>query len=796
MTAAELLQHYRQSKPLHRHVPFTCFVHENVFLTRKGAYGAVFQLTGIDDECLTEQRLEAVSTALITAFRLLDEHFRVYQYFLKTRQGELPRNDTYASNAVHRIVEDRAALLRDKGGLRKIEIYLVVLFDPDESKRIGRKARKETAASRPNSVNSLLAKANSLRISLSDLFAPRLLDQQAAFRFFRLLLNLDEQVANRLPLKSPALLDYHAVASRLNWDKEGRLSCGGRQMKILSLKELPSSTVPNLFRDLAGISTDMILWSEFRRAPNPDVRKTVAEQRKFLWNLKRLSFGQILSRAARNDQSETDADLEDNSARILIRDLQQALVTMETDGGYFGKFSFGVVLHGSDERQLEAAASEVHRVLTDYEAETIEETYGALSAYFAMLPGNAHYNVRRLWLQNNHYADLSFVYTPHTGNLRAKEVNDEYLAAFETRQGTAFFFDPYYNGSFGISIFGPRGSGKSVLGNFLTCHAQKYDGYTFVFDIGGSFEENAKYFGGSILKVTLARQSFAINPFSLEDTPDNQQFLFNFLKLLMGSEELSREDSQQLADAIAGMYGMYSGTELMRLGTLASLLPSHLRHRLTKWVSGGQYAALFDHAADTLQLSRFVVFDMQGVEEHEAIVQPLLYYLFFRIKSIVHDPALTGVFKALAIDELWKYLKNDQVAAFVNDVIKTGRKHLVGVILMTQSAGDLGPQTELIRDNCKMTMFLANANAERQQYAEQFGLNDRELDLLTTLRPREILLKTPEYSKVLRLDIDQKSYWRFTTSPLERMKRREAIERYGDAAINHLASTPISGETR
>src|SRR5688572_26319489 len=111
MTAAKLLQHYRQSKALHRHVPFTSFVHENVFLTRKGGYGVVYQLTGIDDECLTEQRLEAVSTALITALKLFDEHFRVYQYFVKARQDELPRNATYPSDAVHAIVEDRAAFL-------------------------------------------------------------------------------------------------------------------------------------------------------------------------------------------------------------------------------------------------------------------------------------------------------------------------------------------------------------------------------------------------------------------------------------------------------------------------------------------------------------------------------------------------------------------------------------------------------------------------------------------------------------------------------------------------------------
>jgi type IV secretion system protein VirB4 len=328
-----------------------------------------------------------------------------------------------------------------------------------------------------------------------------------------------------------------------------------------------------------------------------------------------------------------------------------------------------------------------------------------------------------------------------------------------------------------------------VLGNFLCAHAQKYNGHTFVFDIGGSFEENARHFGGAVLKLTLEDQSFHINPFSLADTPDNRKFLLNFLKLLMGADNSwSHIEDNQIAELIAVLYRQYAATPLLRLRTLHALLPAHLKPRLSKWVEGGPYGMLFDHAVDTLTFAQFVVFDMQGVEEHADIVQPLLYWLFYRVQSVITDPGLAGVFKLIAIDELWKYLQNPEVAQFVSMAIKTGRKHLLGALLMTQSAGDLGPQTELIRDNCKMTMLLANPNINRAQYAHMFDLNARELDLLATLRAREVLLKTPEYSKVLKLNLDPKSYWRFTTSGLERLKRRQAIEKHGERAIELLAT--------
>jgi type IV secretion/conjugal transfer VirB4 family ATPase len=786
MMARDLVRHYHKSRPFHRVVPIRYFATDEVFATRQGACGLVISIRGIDDECLTAERLEAVSHVLAAAFRIFDENFRLYQYLIKTGLPAIPRKHSYQSDDMESVAGDRVAFLRDR--LSQIELYLLVLYEPGPRIRHDRGANDED---RSQDIDRLLAAARSFQQSVWDILAPRVLNQQESFRFLRFLLNLDWQIAGRLPLKSPQMIDYQAVASRLDWDRQGRLTLGERRVKILSLKELPSFTTPNLFRDLAAIPAELILWSEWKRTENPQLRKAVSEKRRFLWNFKRLSPGTMLVQATGRTQ-EVDADLEDDSARTIIRDLKKALVQIEAEGGYFGKFSLSLLLHGTDAGQLAQAASEAHRVLSTYEAEAVEETYGALACYFAMLPGNHRLNVRRLWLQNTHYADLSFAYAPFAGSLQASELQDEYLAVFETRQGAPFFFDPFHNHSFGISIFGPRGTGKSVLGNFLCGHAQKYNGYTFVFDIGGSFEENARHFGGAVLKLTLEEQSFRINPFSLADTPDNRKFLLNFLKLLMGADNSwSHVEENQLAELIGGLYRQYASTPLLRLRTLHALLPVHLKPRLSKWVEGGPYGSLFDHPTDTLTFSKFVVFDMQGVEEHADIVQPLLYWLFYRIQSVVTDPALAGVFKLIAIDELWKYLQNSEVAQFVNMAIKTGRKHLLGVLLMTQSAGDLGPQTEVIRDNCKTTMFLANPNIDRAQYAQMFDLNARELDLLADLRAREVLLKTPDYSKVLRLNLDPKSYWRFTTSALERLKRRQAIEKHGERAIELLAAGAI-----
>jgi type IV secretion system protein VirB4 len=797
MTPKQILTPYRKSRAFHAAVPVTCFDGEHVFRTRQGDCGVALRVTAVDDECLMEATREALSHTLLSAFKVFPEHMRLYQYLTKRASCDLPRKDIYPDSKVQQIVQDRLAHLEQNAALGTIELTFVVLYETSFGSRRPARRKRMSAGAMREELNSaretLLATVDSFRARVAPPFSLRLLTKRETFRFLRTLLNLDPAKATAISLRRDTHLDYAAVASRLDWNEKGRLRLDDRLLTVLSLKELPKYTTPNLFRQLAAIDCDLILCSEWVRRENPQLRKAVTEKRRYLWNFKRHSAGTMLA-AATNKQAafEPDPDLEDDSARVLIRNLKDALRRIETEGGYFGQFSFTILLHGTESKRLAAASAEVSRILSDFEAEAIEESYGALSAYLAMLPGNSKLNVRRQWLQNSHYADLSFFYAPDTGSLKASELDDEYLTVFETRQGTPFFFDPYVNHSLGISIFGPRGTGKSVLANVLLSQAQKYGGYSFVLDLGGSFDANARYFGGTVLKLSLAAQSFRINPFSLEPTPDNLEFVSSFVKLLMqtdGDPAWTYKEDQLLYQTIRGMYTAYAGTPQLRLQTLARLLPPALTGRLAKWIGGGQYGVLFDHPEDTLTLSRFVVFDMQGVDEYRDIVEPLLYWILRRIKSVVHDPAQTGTFKLLVLDELWKHLQSPKVVEFANLMVKTGRKHLVGTILATQSVGDLGPQTELFLDNCKMQFFLPNANFDRAQYERLFQLSTKEMELIAGLQPRELLLKTPDYAKVLRLTIDPQSYWRFTTSAREVEQRARAVTAYGsEEAIRRLAA--------
>ncbi len=80
-------------------------------------------------------------------------------------------------------------------------------------------------------------------------------------------------------------------------------------------------------------------------------------------------------------------------------------------GQSLGEFSLTIVLYGEDRRQLDQLAGEFTGVFTNADGNIFVETYNQLNAYFATIPGNYAMNLRRMFLLNTNYADLSFLFT-------------------------------------------------------------------------------------------------------------------------------------------------------------------------------------------------------------------------------------------------------------------------------------------------------------------------------------------------------------------------------------------------
>src|SRR6202041_1096700 len=412
-----------------------------------------------------------------------------------------------------------------------------------------------------------------------------------------------------------------------------------------------------------------------------------------------------------------------------------------------------------------------------------EEKYNLLNAFLAAVPGNHAFNLRSLYLLNTNYADFSFLFTLHCGEPRNAHLRQEYLAVLETNHHTPYFLNLHYRDVAHTMILGRTGAGKSFLLNFLITNLQKYNPHTFIFDLGGSFESLTRLFAGSYVRVGLDSGDFKINPFALPPTKENLDFLVLFLKVLIqGSGRFGRDPAAE-RDLYHQVENLYAVDPALRtLGVLTNTLGRELADHLTKWTRGGQFGFLFDNSEDTISFSRFQCFDFQRMSQYPELLEPLLFYILHRANAIIADKTITAVFKAFFIDEAWVFLRNPSIQRYVVEALKTWRKHNAAMVLSTQSLDELRRSgiLDVIVESCATKIFLANPDMDRDLYRRQFHLNENEVELISTLVPKQqFLIKTPELAKVANLTVDSKSYWLYTNDPYDNRKRKEAFETYG-----------------
>ena len=751
-------------------VPISRFVGPSVFALKGGGYGCLFSLTGLDEEGLTDLELESRVRTIEGALRGLPEGSCLYQYTRVMSGFPLPRQTKYANEVTDAFASDRLAFLQQNAAFRRIDLHWCLTLEPSKTKAFDR-TPKDNVIETSRLLSDLEKTATLLVGHLGNSFGLSLLGKNAAFQFFSYLFNL-EQWAGQDELYNDTGVDRQIVKSAVAWHSD-HVQVGKRHVQMFSLKTTPEASRPCLFSNLLTLDCDSVLCSTWRVKSMSAARSEIDAQEKFISFFK---VGVLTRVMSGRDTASLDTGAGARAANNSVDDLSDVIRSLDKKAQ--GEFSLRLLVVTNSPEQLRAVAPAVHRAFVDARARVMEETLGNLSAFYAMFPGNQKFNVFPMWLAEDHHARLSSVFAPHIGHPHSEDLDNEYLNVLETRTRTPFFQDVYVDGVRVMLIIGPTGTGKSVHGNALVALEQKYGGFTYIFDIGGSYESVVELYGGKVDRV--GKDGPRVNPFALEPTETNIKFLYSFVKLLLtnGGAELEPEDDAVIHKAVQDMYLL--DTANRRLSNL--FLPKKLDRYLSKWVGKGIYNAVFDNIEDSLSLSRLQCFDFQGVnnEQYADLIEPLMVWLLRRINDVLFNPANLGVPKHILIEEIFSSMKNKQLLDGALSSIKTVRKNLGGVTLIGQSADDLGANADSIVNSCTSFLFLKDATFNRKRYAELFKMNEQQLALFESLQDREgLYIRRDGLTKVVTLNLDSRSYATFSTKPKDRVRRTKLVEKYG-----------------
>jgi type IV secretion system protein VirB4 len=750
-------------------MPIVRFVSPTVFASKTRGYGLLFEVDGADEEGLTDPEISAKLRGVEGGVRGLTEDFSLYQYMRVTSGFAIPRQKKYADPITQSFVDHRLKFLERTANFRRIDLHWCLTLEPKLAAPFAAKP-KDQADENERLIAQLQKAATILETHLDSVIGLKVVGKEKAFKFFAELFNLEEW-AGHIPLVSDLGVDQQIATSAVSWHND-HLRVGKRHVQMFSVTSTPAASQPCLYNSITNLTCDSVLCTTWRPQSASTVRKEISAQEKWIDFFKVGIFQRVM---AGKNFAQLDQGAGARAASEGVDDL--GLVVKELGKKGQGKYTVTLLLSAASAEELRENTPLVHRTFVDAQATVIEETIGNLSAFYAMFPFNQRYNVFSLWLGEDHHARLSPVFAPNIGHPKSEDLDSEYLNVFETRQGTPFFHDAYVSGVRVQLTIGPPGTGKSVHTNQMLALERKYHGFTYIFDIGNSYESMVELYGGKVDKIGL--DGPRVNPFALEPTEKNFKFLFNFVKLLLtnGGATLSPEDEDAVFKEVQGMYLI--DRKIRRLRNL--LLPKHLSRYLAKWIDRGVYNAIFDNVEDSLSMSRIQCWDFAGVsKDYPDLIEPLMIWLLRRIDDVVYDPKNLGVPKHVVIEEIFSNMKNKQLLEGALASIKQVRKNLGGVTLLGQSANDLGENADSIVNSCTSFLLLPDATFNRQFYGELFKMTEQQLNLFESLGPREgLLMRRDGVTKVVTLNLDPRSYAIFSTRPKDRARRGRLIERWG-----------------
>lgn len=806
LSLRQIMRDYQDAGSVNSLIALWGFVDDHTFLTKAGHVGVVYRVAGVDYECLDQAQRRDVVHRFEAALRLLDDSCRVYQYLCKRRIEPLR-----APTCGRRIVDEAIARHIDhlnarREDLYEIALYLVLVYEglsrqPHTSthlralRRHPRRALREWLSARTTlalldrelerAVAQLHQKAAAFEVQLADSIRPTRLPKADAFRFFRCLLNYPRHKADAAALTYDTHVDYFVSDCSVECHRD-HLDVDGVRVKVLTMKEPPSATFPNILEALYTVPGEFIACSEWRRIPNDRMRRDIRSRQRHFFN-KRIALVNYVVSEPRPD----DVAMVDTGADETMKRLGETLTELDVNGHFFGESSLSLVLFDRDPQAVERSAADAIKVMAAHDGALFEETYNLLNAWLSVIPGNSAHNLRRLALLETNYADVSFLFTIDTGQPHCPHLNRESLAIVETRHHTPYHLALHVQDVGHMAMFGMTGAGKTFVTNFGVLHVQKYGPLTVTFSMGHDYKKLATLLNGDYVELGLRQQGVTINPFTLDPTPEHLHFLHAFTRVLLEGRDgyrLTELEDREVYEAVENLYVLDRSQR--RLFTLANLLPRALSHRLSKWIEGGRYADLFDHVDDTLSVQRFQVFEFEAMRAYPDLLEPLLFYVLHRV-----NVAITGSagLKLCVMDEAWRFIQHPTLRAYVEEALKTWRKRNAAMWLATQSIDDFA-SADLLRtviEACPTKLLLANPAFDREQYRELFQLNTTELDLVAELMPRrQFLLKRPDLAKVLTLNVDPRSYWLYTNTPADNERAAAAFRDHGfDAGLDVLAAS-------
>lgn len=734
-----------------KNLPYSSHVAPSVVYLDEGSYMVVFRLAGVAHESADDASVDEWHESLSTMLRNLQSpKVAIWSHVVRRRGGEYPGGEF--SPGFARQLETKYKRLVGDTDLMVNELYVTLVYRRHTNKAASLFKKVETTnakaqrAAMAEDVEKVEDVARQFEAGLGRYLPHRLglyehngvLCSETA-EFLGFLVNGDW---NRMPVGTRPMREVIAT-SRPFFGKEAFELRGATQSVVggcYAVKEYPAATAPGCINMLLSLPFEFTLSQSFAYIP----RATA------LSLLKRVQGKMVNSQ---------------DVAQTQIQELDDAMDDLASNRIAMGHHHLTLTVMAPTVAQLNKRMALARANLSDCSIVSAREDVALEAAFWAQLPGNFKYRPRVSPVTTRNFAGLAS-YHNYPSGLAAGNQWGPALALFRTISGTPYYFnfhlppkrarsgddaqkerecEPDQRVAANTLGIGPTGSGKTVFQTFCMAMLEKYGATGVFFDKDRGAELAIRAMGGVYLPLKNAEPT-GFNPFQLDPTPANLAFLENLVVKLVTSDgqRLKEVERDEIRTGIRGVMRLDKKTR--RLGMLMQFLtvtdPEGAAARLKRWVTyrgePGSLAWVFDSPVDELDLSehRLFGFDMTDFLDNEEVRTPIMMYLFQRIRSLMDGRKFW-----ISIDEFWKALLDDQLAALAFDLVKTIRKLNGFIQLWTQNAGDVlkHPMGHAFVEQCVTHVYMPNPRADEDDYVKGLKCSEREYEIIRHDMPEQQL---------------------------------------------------------
>ncbi|EAI8054129.1 AAA family ATPase [Campylobacter upsaliensis] len=425
--------------------------------------------------------------------------------------------------------------------------------------------------------------------------------------------------------------------------------------------------------------------------------------------------------------------------------------------------SYSVLVSGTSLEELNEKTSIIKGLLENQSLNVTKETLNQKPLFFSFFPSRGNLNARVRTLQAK---NLSTIINFENDILGFKKNiwGNSPVTIFKHLSGSPFLFN-FHNhegeGALGHTlVIGGTEAGKTTLMQFLMLNLFRYDINIFSMDKLRGMHNFANYLGCEYHDLNEGEnntiEGFKLNPFSLENTKENNLFLNSWL-CKMGN--IDPDNDHEFAEIVSQAIMSLRNIEKENVNTFKNFyevlrLPNNdeIKPRFKNYLK-----SIFDNEEDALNFNRQLsILNMDAILKNEKLAGLTALYLFHKIKTISKNNA-KGFF--IFIDELKDYLLDDTMRENILEAILEVRK-INGVVTMGVQNVDffkeIPKSNSFISNMANFIIFPTTQQKSLESLEEVLNLTGAELDFLrkTPPRARKILFKQNTLSQSAILDVN------------------------------------------